>query len=196
MANQLEHTQIKTFHSALLSAYDEDSLDMMLTFELGKNLNELTGGGRFTTVVLDVIRSANQEGWVMDLVQKSHEYVPGNGLLKSFAESVTKPAPSSTAPPVSDKGSGGRQTGSSEPMNGVTLRNKMTGKHGVSMSELKIIINDLSVSLEDSDLDFDNFEGGRELRVLGLIQYLQRRNKLSDLVAYLEDNYPHVLGGE
>ncbi|MEZ4638677.1 MAG: effector-associated domain EAD1-containing protein [Caldilineaceae bacterium] len=86
----LSTEEAKRLNAALLSAYQYDSLQRMLFFELGKHLHMIAAPGTFQAVVFSVITTAEMEGWTDDLVHAAHDANPGNPLLKRFTEQYVR----------------------------------------------------------------------------------------------------------
>jgi hypothetical protein len=62
--------QRKKLRDALISAFlDKRKLEEMLYFELDKQLNEIAQDSDLEYVVFQLIRRAEAEGWLVDLVQ-------------------------------------------------------------------------------------------------------------------------------
>ena len=98
---------LKKLQEALIDAFPmKSSLEQMLSFELDKNLDAIAGGGSLETVVFNLIKVANSQGWVEDLVCKAYKYNSGNLRLKAIAEelltnrAITAPAAPSPEPPT------------------------------------------------------------------------------------------------
>lgn len=78
----------KEFHDCLLDGYNYDSAEQMLKFELSKRLDELVAPGGFRDVAFDLIQVAEEEGWIIDLVQAAHTANPTNQQLADFTHKV------------------------------------------------------------------------------------------------------------
>ena len=164
-------------NEALLNAFDADSFERMLRFKLGKNLDHFVSPNEgFRTVVFEIVKSANREGWLNDLIEGAAAANPGNTQLEDFVDSVTDAA---------DDGDEDVRPDSGE-YSAKELRRMLTGPYGLTMDELETVCFEL-------DIEFDNLEGGRDARVLGLIQLLSRRGKLAALIDVLKSTYPHTL---
>jgi class 3 adenylate cyclase len=83
---EIKGREIELLRDALVSAFDQDNFDQMLTFRLGKDRAALVGGGAFQMVVFELIKLAAREGWASDLIRVAREYVPGNPTLKRFCD--------------------------------------------------------------------------------------------------------------
>ncbi|KAF0242039.1 MAG: hypothetical protein FD167_3925, partial [bacterium] len=86
---QLKGEQIGEFKAALLNAFTVDTLQIMLTERLNKDLT------RYASIYLDseiilfkVITAANREGWIDELILKSKEAIPKNQMLYAFAQKM------------------------------------------------------------------------------------------------------------
>jgi hypothetical protein len=82
---RLKLQEAQLLNEALLSAYTYQSLERMLFFQLGRNLQHIVGPGNLKQVVFEVITTAEMEGWTNDLVHAAHDANPGNPLMKRFA---------------------------------------------------------------------------------------------------------------
>ena len=82
---RLTGQQRKDFSLVLGDAYDPGSFDAMLDYELDKSLHDLAPVSTdFPTMLRLVIRKAQQEGWLPDLVQAAGRGNPGNARLQAF----------------------------------------------------------------------------------------------------------------
>ncbi|HAS42702.1 MAG TPA: hypothetical protein DCS93_19635 [Microscillaceae bacterium] len=89
---QLTPEQSNDFHEALLHAFrNYDDLRLMLRHQLNKRLEEITAPKALNLVVLEILESAESEGWLYDLLQAARNQKPGNPRLKSFEASLTIP---------------------------------------------------------------------------------------------------------
>ncbi|MEM7131942.1 MAG: effector-associated domain EAD1-containing protein [Chloroflexota bacterium] len=83
--------EANALRDALLHAYNPNSLEQMLFFQLGKNLNQIVGpGDNQRTAVFKVIQNSQEEGWTSDLVHAAHDENPGNPKLKAFVEQYAR----------------------------------------------------------------------------------------------------------
>ncbi|GAB1539352.1 hypothetical protein NUACC21_20180 [Scytonema sp. NUACC21] len=79
--------QRKKLHSALSSAFPKpSSLEQLLYYELGKNLNEITQESNLNTIIFKLIQTAESQGWLSHLVHAAYESNPGNSELKAIAQ--------------------------------------------------------------------------------------------------------------
>jgi hypothetical protein len=76
--------EAKGLNEALLSAYTYDSLERMLFFELGKQLEHIAPRDNLQQVIFKVITTAEKDGWTNDLVHAAHDANPGNVKMKRF----------------------------------------------------------------------------------------------------------------
>ncbi|MBW4599845.1 MAG: GUN4 domain-containing protein [Calothrix sp. FI2-JRJ7] len=93
---QLSGWQLKELQNALIDAFpDIASLERMLLFELDKSLRVIAGEGSLEKIVFELIKTANSQGWVKDLIRAACNENPGNLKLKAIAqELLLQPAPS------------------------------------------------------------------------------------------------------
>lgn len=65
----LSGQQRKKLQEALIDAFREkSSLEQMLSYELDKNLDAIAGGGNLEVVVFNLIKTADSQGWVENLI--------------------------------------------------------------------------------------------------------------------------------
>ncbi len=82
----------KELQNALIDAFPEkSSLEQMLWFELDKNLDVIAGGeGNYRVVVFKLLKIAEAENWVEDLIDAALRENPGNQSLKDVAGNINK----------------------------------------------------------------------------------------------------------
>ena len=81
--------QREKLQSALISAFpDKASLDQMLSNQLNKNLDVIAGGENLKSIVFNLIKKAEAEGWVEKLIDAACKSNPGNPKLKTIAEEI------------------------------------------------------------------------------------------------------------
>lgn len=79
----------KDIFDALLSAYPNQSdLKIMVSFELGENLNEIVSSGNQKDIIFELINWAEANGLLNDLVLKAHNYNEGNPALAAIAQQL------------------------------------------------------------------------------------------------------------
>lgn len=79
----------KQFQDALLSAFpSEADLEQMVSFELDENLNSIATGGNYSEVVFKLIKWAQAQGKVKELLTAARSSNPGNPKLRSFDEQI------------------------------------------------------------------------------------------------------------
>jgi len=79
----------KEFHTCFVAVYNYQEAEMMLKFELDKRLDALVAPGSFNAVAFDLIDIAEQEGWIIDLVQAAHQGIPSDPQLADFAGRIS-----------------------------------------------------------------------------------------------------------
>ena len=85
----LSGQQRKELQEALMDAFpDEASLEQMLSLELDKNLYIIASGANLSQIVFKLIKKAETENWVEDLVSAARRANPGNQSLKDIAKSL------------------------------------------------------------------------------------------------------------
>ena len=85
----LSGEQRKKLLEALNDAFrDKASLERMLAFELDKNLDAIAGGNSLQDIVFNLIKIAEAQGWLEDLVCAARRSNSGNPLLIIIAEEL------------------------------------------------------------------------------------------------------------
>ncbi|KYC35890.1 hypothetical protein WA1_48630 [Scytonema hofmannii PCC 7110] len=84
--------QRKQLRDALISAFPERSLlEQLLDFDLDKKLNQITLDSNLQSVVYQLIKTAQAQGWLVDLVRAAYEENPGNSQLATIAQELLTP---------------------------------------------------------------------------------------------------------
>jgi len=78
----------KEFHTYFVAVYNYQEAEIMLKFELDKRLDVLVAPGGFNAVAFDLIDIAEQEGWIIELVQAAHQGIPSDPQLADFAQRI------------------------------------------------------------------------------------------------------------
>ncbi len=74
---------------ALLDAFpSKASLKKMLNFELNKNLDEITTDPNLKGIIFNLIKTADSQNWIEDLINAALNRNPGNSKLKAIAEAT------------------------------------------------------------------------------------------------------------
>ncbi|NEQ85994.1 MAG: hypothetical protein F6K26_39675 [Moorea sp. SIO2I5] len=82
----LSGQQRKKLQEALIKAFpDKSSLEQMLSFELDKNLDAISGGADLEEVVFELIQRSEAENWIKDLIYGARESNSGNQSLQDIA---------------------------------------------------------------------------------------------------------------
>lgn len=86
----LSGTELKKLVNAIISAYPtKEDLAMMIQFELGENLEAISGGGTLTQLVFNLVTKwAIPRGKISRLIIAAYETNPDNPELKQFYESM------------------------------------------------------------------------------------------------------------
>lgn len=86
----LSGEQRKKLRDALISAFPSKSLvEQLLFFELEKSLNQIAPqDSNLNIIVFELIRKAESEGWLEDLVRAAHDSNPRNSLLQALAQEL------------------------------------------------------------------------------------------------------------
>jgi hypothetical protein len=83
----LSGQQLKTFHEALLSAFSTPSaLGQFLRFRLDQPLEPLMGSNSYSDLVFDVLKWAESNGRLEELMIEALLSYPGNPLLKTASK--------------------------------------------------------------------------------------------------------------
>ena len=84
----LSGSKRQQLQEALMDGFPEkSSLEQMLSFELNKKLDVITSATNLSQIVFELIKKAEAEDWVEDLVDAARGVNPGNQRLKAVAES-------------------------------------------------------------------------------------------------------------
>jgi internalin A len=79
----------KKLHDALISAFpDKSSLEQMLYFGLGKNLNEITRDSNLQEIVFKLMQTAEAQGWLQKLIGAARNANSGNSQLNAIAQEL------------------------------------------------------------------------------------------------------------
>ncbi|WP_041227030.1 effector-associated domain EAD1-containing protein [Crinalium epipsammum] len=85
----LSGQQYKKLQKALLDAFpNKASLEQMLLFELDRDLDVIATGANLEVVVFQLIKSADSQGWIEDLVASAYKSNPGNSNLQAIAQEI------------------------------------------------------------------------------------------------------------
>jgi effector-associated domain 1 (EAD1)-containing protein/trypsin-like peptidase len=84
----LNGPQREKLSEALGSAFTVQRLRETLDFKLDKRLEEISLGSDYAQLRFDVLKAAEREGWIAELVVAAREENPGNASLLAFAEEV------------------------------------------------------------------------------------------------------------
>ena len=84
---RLTGPQYEQLVKALLSAFPTpDKLAQMLRFRIDKHLHAIALGDDLTDINFKLIRTAEAEGWTLQLITAARESSPGNPKLLAFAQ--------------------------------------------------------------------------------------------------------------
>ncbi len=85
----LSGQQRKELQDALIDAFpDKSSLEQMLSFELDKSLDTIAGGNNLQDIVFNLIKKAEAENWVENLIDAALLSNPRNQLLAKINEEI------------------------------------------------------------------------------------------------------------
>ena len=86
---KLSGKQREKLQNALIDAFpDKSSLEQMLSFGLDINLDSIAGGSNLQNIVFNLIKRAEAENWIENLIKVAHNSNSGNQLLKNIAEEL------------------------------------------------------------------------------------------------------------
>ncbi len=81
----LSGSQRQQLQEALMDAFpDKASLEQMLSFELDKNLNVIASEGNLEQIVFQLIKKAEAENWIEDLINGAQRANPGSQRLNRY----------------------------------------------------------------------------------------------------------------
>ena len=81
---RLSGPQFKQFHEALLAAFDQESLTLMVRLEMGVNINSVAGGSNFSAVAFNLIDWAQRTGRLGELITAAARSNGDNPEIKAF----------------------------------------------------------------------------------------------------------------
>jgi hypothetical protein len=85
--NDLTGPERRIVRDALLTAFNEAALDMLLQDELDKRLDEFVGDGPFRKRVFDLVNESQRDGWTDQLV-KAAEQVSKNARIAQLRHAI------------------------------------------------------------------------------------------------------------
>ena len=105
----------KQFQDVLLSAFpSEADLEQMVSFELDENLNYIATGGNYSEVVFKLIKWAQAQGKVEELLTAARSANPGNPKLRSFDEQIRSTRNTNPTPVTANSGNISSPSGNSD----------------------------------------------------------------------------------
>ena len=79
----------KKLQTALIDAFpDRSSLEQMLSFELDKNLETIAEGNNLEKIVFELIKKAESQGWIKNLVNAACHFNSGNQNLLAIQQDL------------------------------------------------------------------------------------------------------------
>jgi len=84
----LSGRQLGLLHAAMMSVLEIEGLRRFLRFNLEKNLDELSAGGKKQDVIFDVRSASEREGWTRKLMRDSLEEFSGQDNYRQLIESI------------------------------------------------------------------------------------------------------------
>ncbi|GAA6617898.1 effector-associated domain EAD1-containing protein [Scytonema sp. NUACC26] len=101
MTLTLDNEQRKKLRDALMSAFlNKAELKRMLDDNLGIPLNTIADSGNYTDIVYNLLKWANSQGWLQDLVQAAYTTNSGNLELKEFIKEINYQIPNENKDPL------------------------------------------------------------------------------------------------
>ena len=86
---RLKGSERERLGEAIISAYpSKPDLEMMVSYQLDKNLDAIAGGNNLTQVVFNLIKWAESRGKLENLIEAASKENPGNRDLREFQESI------------------------------------------------------------------------------------------------------------
>ena len=145
---ELDGKSRKQFQDALLNAFpSEADLEQMVSFELDENLNSIATGGNYSEVVFKLIKWAQAQGRVKELLDAALSANPGNPKLRSFDDQMRSTRNIKTTPLTANTGSISSLSGSSD--FDVFLAHNSSDKAEVKVIAEKLIQHDLKPWLDE-----------------------------------------------
>jgi formylglycine-generating enzyme required for sulfatase activity len=85
----LSGQQREKLKAALIHAFPNKTyLEQMLSFQLNKNLEAIAGGNNLEEITFNLIKLAESQGWIEELVHAAHKSNSGNPKLKVIVEEL------------------------------------------------------------------------------------------------------------
>ena len=85
----LSSEQRKKLKDTLIDAFpDKSSLEQLLDFGLNKNLNKITSNSSLEKIVFELIKKAESEGWLINLVRTARDERPRNEAVQAIAQEI------------------------------------------------------------------------------------------------------------
>jgi hypothetical protein len=184
---KLTGAQLQQILTALISAYPTvGALDRMVSFGLNENLQAIAGSGSLNDVVFELIRWAQAQGRLEELVREAYEQNPGNRDLQTVAgwflsALVSTPVAPVSVPTVPAAASGGAGVLPDR----IAIRNALRDRF--STEELRTLCFDLRI-------DYDDLSGGtKPAKAQSLVEYVEHRGQTDRLVAAIRSERGFVI---
>ena len=84
----LNGQQQELLGDGLMAAFNKAKLEMMLFYRLNRNLEEFALGESYREIIFRLIKTANMEGWSLELLAAARESNPNNQKLFAVAEQL------------------------------------------------------------------------------------------------------------
>ena len=86
---EVSRKQVEQACQAFLSAFNYDQLEEFLYFKLEKELGEIApSNAAFSSVCFKLVRQAERDGWLVDLIRAAIDYKQGNPKLNDLAQEL------------------------------------------------------------------------------------------------------------
>jgi hypothetical protein len=85
---RLSASELKELVSAVIDTFNQDALRETVLARLGRNVYAYSSAKDYGQVVLDLVRAAEQEGWLLSLVNALNEARPDNDRFARIASSL------------------------------------------------------------------------------------------------------------
>jgi hypothetical protein len=156
---ELTGKQREQLKDALISAFpDKNKLEQMLDYKLDKKLNAIAGGNNLTDIVSDLIKTAESEEWVENLINGARAQNPGNSKLLAFEQEffsnksdgnlpqdkeVLRKEESSSVSPTPDSRQAVRKQEQPQPQQRWAFLVGVNGYNDSNFGQLKFCVNDV-----------------------------------------------------
>lgn len=86
----LSKQQREKLWKTLMDAFPtKSSLEQLLLFKLDRNLDAIAGGNNLQDIVFNLIKTAEAQGWIDELIKSAKEFNPDNPLLIAITQELS-----------------------------------------------------------------------------------------------------------